>query len=228
LTERNYPKPVIAIFGGTGNEGPGLALRWAQAGYLVIIGSRQTEKAQTIADELNLKLGGGTIRGMQNNEAARHADICVLTVPSGAHQATVEGLKEDLKGKILVDATARVNFREPKPPHPPSAARMAQDTVGEEVSVVAAFQNIPAHTLRTNLDKPVTSDVLVCADDLEAADIVIHLAQEAGMRAYYAGNLDNAVVLEGLTCLLISLNKRYHVRSASISITGILTAENSP
>ena len=221
MTKPNLTEQTIAIFGGTGNEGPGLALRWAKAGYSVIIGSRQAEKAQSVAAELNSKLVVTTIRGMQNNAAAREADIGVLTVPYLAHQTAIEGLKGDLKGKILVDATARVDFRNPKPPYPPSAARMAQDTLGEEVSVVAAFQNVPAHSLQANLDKPLTSDVLVCADNPEVAEVVIILAQEAGMRAYYAGDLDNAVVLEGLTCLLMSINKRYHSRSASIGVTGI-------
>ena len=115
--------PTIAILGGTGKEGPGLAMRWVMQGYPIIIGSRKTEKALRIADELNNKLGIDSIRGMENGLAARSADICVLTVVHTAHQAAVEGLKEDLRGKILIDATARVDFHEPTPPAPPSAAR---------------------------------------------------------------------------------------------------------
>ena len=132
--------PVIAILGGTGKEGPGLALRWASAGYHILIGSRQIEKAQATAAELNAKLGLSTITGLDNDAAARQADICVLTVVQEAHQAALHSLKDALQGKILVDATARVDFRDPRPPAPPAAARQAQDILGSGVRVVAAFQ----------------------------------------------------------------------------------------
>ena len=108
--------PIIAILGGTGKEGPGLALRWGSAGYPIIIGSRQLEKAETTAAELNAKLNVNTVRGLENGDAARQAEICILTVVQAAHQAALEGLVEDLQGKILVDATARVDFRDPRPP----------------------------------------------------------------------------------------------------------------
>jgi NADPH-dependent F420 reductase len=213
--------PSIAILGGTGKEGPGLALRWAHYGYPVIIGSRQLEKAQRVANELNQELGVDSIIGLQNNDAARAAEICVLTVVYTAHQATIEGLKPDLQGKILVDATARIDFRNPVPPEPPSAARIAQEILGDRVQVVAAFQNVPAHVLRSNLGGKIDSHVLVCSDDRNAADEVITLAVNAGMDAYYAGNLDNAVVVEGLTAVLISINKYYRTRTASISVSGV-------
>jgi len=202
-------KPVLAILGGTGKEGPGLALRWAHAGYQVIIGSRQAEKAQATAEQLNQELGIDSIRGMVNDEAALAADICVLTVVAAAHQPAVEGLKEALQGKVLVDATARVDFRDPKPPKQPAAARLAQDILGSGVRVVAAFQNVPASTLRKDLDTPVKTDVLVCSDDVEAGEQVVALAEAAGMRAFYSGGLDNAVTVDGITALLISMNKHY-------------------
>jgi len=217
-TENNL-LPTIAILGGTGKEGPGLAMRWAQVGYQIIIGSRQTEKAQETAKQVNQELGLETIQGMQNNAAAQSADICVLTVQYSAHQTALESLKNDLQGKILVDATARVDFRDPKPPSPPSAARTAQDLLGPGVRVVAALQNVPAHALRKELDQPLQMDVLVCADDMGAADEVIRLIRSTGMRAYYSGGLDNAVVVEGLTSLLISLNKHYGTKNASITIS---------
>lgn len=215
--------PVIAILGGTGKEGPGLALRWASVGYPVIIGSRQAEKAQATADELNARLGGDSVRGMENSAAARQADICILTVVQEAHQAALKGLKDDLQGKVLVDATARVDFRDPRPPAPPSAARIAQDLLGPAVRVVGAFQNVPAHTLKKNLGQKIDSEVLICADDVEAAQDVIQLANAAGMAAFYAGGLDNALVVEGLTAILISLNKHYGVKTASIRIAGLET-----
>jgi 8-hydroxy-5-deazaflavin:NADPH oxidoreductase len=213
--------PTIAILGGTGKEGPGLAMRWASTGYTIIIGSRQLEKAQATAAELNAALNINTIQAMENGPAARLADICVLTVVQAAHQAALESLKDDLQGKILVDATARVDFRDPRPPAPPSAARLAQNILGPGVRVVAAFQNAPAHSLKKNLGGSLNADVLVCADDLPAADRVIQLAQAGGMRAWYAGGLDNAIVVEGLTSILISLNQRYGVKTASIGVTGI-------
>jgi NADPH-dependent F420 reductase len=213
-------KPTIAILGGTGSEGNGLAMRWTHAGYKIIIGSRQTEKAQKIAAELNQKLDTDSITGLQNDAAARGADICVLTVVQSAHQPALKGLKDALQGKLLVDATVRIEFRNPQPPSPPSAARIAQDILGDETTVVAAFQNVPASVLQKDLDKPVDADVLVFADDLEGAEQVIQLTHEGGMRGFYAGGLDNAVVAEGITALLISMNKHY-VGHGAIQIKGI-------
>jgi 8-hydroxy-5-deazaflavin:NADPH oxidoreductase len=216
--------PTIAILGGTGKEGPGLAIRWAYAGYPILIGSRQQEKAQGVAAELNAALGFNAARGLENGEAARQADICVLTIVQSAHQAALEGLKDNLAGKIVVDATARVDFRNPLPPAPPAAARIAQDILGPAARVVAAFQNVPAHALKKEPQEPLDADVLVCADDKEAAGQVIELARAAGMQAYYAGGLDNAVVVEGLTSILISLNKHYGVKTASIAVSGLQNA----
>jgi NADPH-dependent F420 reductase len=216
-----HDKSILAILGGTGKEGPGLATRWAQAGYRVIIGSRQLEKAQQTALKINTLLGQEMVTGMLNAQAARAADLCVLTVVASAHQQAVEALKDDLQGKILVDATARVDFRQPLPPAPPAAARWAQDCLGPGVRVVAAFQNVPAHALKADLGKPLASDVLVCSDDIAAAEQVIELADDAGMRAYYAGNLDNAIVVEGITALLIQVNKHYGTRQAGIRLSGV-------
>jgi NADPH-dependent F420 reductase len=218
--QSNSTRTIIAILGGTGKEGQGLALRWASAGHKIIIGSRQAEKAQGVANELNARLGSNQVEGLENGAAARRADICILTVVQAAHQAALEGLKKDLKGKILVDATARVDYRNPRPPEPPSAARLAQQILGPEVQVAAAFQNVPASVLKKNLEQPLDVDVLVCADEQAVAETVIRLAEAAGMRAFYAGGLDNAVIVEGLTCLLISMN-RYYGGHGSIRITGI-------
>ncbi len=216
----NLKKPIVAVLGGTGNEGPGLALRWADAGYQIIIGSRLTEKAEKTAARLNEILGINTIRGMKNDAAARAADISVLTVVQSAHQAALTGLIDSLQGKILVDATARIDFRNPQPPSPPAAAEIAQEILGNGVRVVAAFQNVPAHALK-KLGEPIDSDVLVCSNDVEAAEQVIALAANGGMKAFYAGRLENAITVEGLTAILISLNKYHKVKTASIGITGV-------
>jgi hypothetical protein len=158
---------------------------------------------------------------LENEFAAQQADICVLTVEQSAHQQALKAMLGKLDGKILVDATARVEFQNPKPPSSPAAARYAQDLLGPEVRVVAAFQNVPAHVLRKNLDETIATDVMVCSDDIEAANAVIELAKAGKMQAYYAGGLDNAVVVEGLTALLISMNKFYGIRTASIAVTGV-------
>lgn len=213
--------PTIALLGGTGKEGPGLALRWAHNGYPVLIGSRQAEKAKTTAAQLNQTLGRNLVRGYENDRAARLADISVLTVAQSAHQAALEGLREALHGKILVDATARVDFRDPHPPPPPSAGEIAQQILGPGVRVVAALQTVPAHALKHNLGQPLDFDVLVCADDVAAAEQVIALIQGADMRGYYAGRLDNAIVIEGITSILISINKHYKIKTASIQLTGL-------
>jgi hypothetical protein len=166
-------------------------------------------------------LGIDSIQGFENGEAARRAEICVLTVVHSAHAQAIDSLKADLQGKILVDATARVDFPKAKPPSAPSAARYAQEKLGESVKVVAAFQNVPAAALHKNLDQPVESDVLICADDPQDAMIVSKLVEDLGMNAYYAGDLDNAIVVEGLTAILISMNRYYRSKTASIQVSGI-------
>jgi len=220
-----HPLPILSILGGTGKEGSGLALRWARAGYHVIIGSRSLERAQQAAAEINAQLGFDTARGLDNESAARAGDIVVLTVPPEAHRATLEGVKSVLKGKILVDATASVDAKDPKPPTGRAAGREAQDLLWPEVRVVAAFQNVPAHALK-KLDHELASDVLVCGDDPEARVEVVKLAEAAGMQAYEAGGLDNAIVVEGLTALIIAMNKRYKSKVGGIRVSGINKAGN--
>jgi NADPH-dependent F420 reductase len=213
--------PRIAILGGTGKEGTGLALRWAATGYEVLIGSRQAEKAKLASEKINRQLGTNHASGYSNVEAAKLADICILTVVHAAHQEAIESIKSVVEGKILVDATSRLDFQDPKPPPPPSAAEETQRILGATARVVAAFQNVPAKSLRQYLGQPIHADALVCSDDLEAAEQVIQLAIAAGMNGYYAGPLANAIVVEGLTSILISLNKHYGVKDASVQITGI-------
>lgn len=212
--------PIIAILGGTGKEGTGLGLRWARAGYQVIVGSRNAERAAQAAVEMNAVAGVDTVQGLENGAAVQAADLVVLTVPPEAQLATLEGVKDLLRGKILVDATARVDYRDPRPPAGPASARQAQTLLGPEVRVVGAFQNVPAHALK-QLDLELASDVLVCADDAEARAAVVVLAQAAGMKAYEAGGLDNGLVVEGLTALIIALNKRYKSKTGGIRISGL-------
>jgi NADPH-dependent F420 reductase len=216
----NEPRPTLAILGGTGAEGSGLAFRWARAGYPIIIGSRSAERAAQAAAALSAETGRDDVRGLDNLAAAGAADIVVLTVPADAQVATLEGVLPALHGKILVDATARVDPRNPRPPEGRPSGRIAQELAGPEVRVVAAFQNVPAHVLK-QLDHELASDVLVCSDDAEARAAVVALAEAAGMNAYEAGGLDNGLVVEGLTALLIAINKRYRSKRGGIRISGV-------
>jgi NADPH-dependent F420 reductase len=218
--------PTLAIIGGTGKEGSGLALRWAIAGYKTLIGSRDPRKARLAAESINKRLGIKTVIGLTNEDAARKADICILTVIQAAHQEIIDSLRDMLTGKILVDATSRVDFRDPRPPVPPCAAQKAKEILGPTTQVVSAFQNVPAQSLYKGLGQPIEADVLVCSDDLQAAEQVIILAEAAGMRGYYAGGLANAIVVEGLTSILISMNKYYKIRNASVRVTGISNEED--
>jgi NADPH-dependent F420 reductase len=215
----------LAILGGTGKEGRGLALRWLAAGYRVIIGSRQPQKAVLAAAQLNEQLGLELARGLSNAEAARQADVAVLTVPYHAHQATLSALRDELQGKVLVDVT--VPLKPPQVmrvylPQGGSAAAQAQQVLGDGVHVVSAFQNVSEHALR-DLQQPIDCDVLVCGDDVQAKAVVIELAHalDAHVRAFDAGPLANAVVAEALTPVIIGLGKRFRRLRVGIRLTGI-------
>jgi len=223
LTEDAKPIQTIAIIGGTGKEGKGLAFRWLKAGYCVLIGSRQAEKALQAAAELKKMLGDSAqVNGLSNPDAALQADLVVLTVPFAAHRSTLEGLKDALAGKILVDVTVPlVPPRVSKVQMPPagSAAQEAQEILGESVSVVAAFQNISyEHLLQ---DDDIGCDVLVTGSSKAARTQVLELVGKAKMVGFDAGPIENSVVVEGLTSVLIGINKQYGVQSAGIRITGV-------
>ena len=224
----NETKASIAVLGGTGKEGGGLALRWAHKGHQVILGSRSAERAQEAADAMNTVLGGNQVSGAANPDAAAAADIVVLAVPYAVQQLTVDEVRDHLDGKILIDVT--VPLVPPKVsrvqlPEGGSAVEAVQKKLGDGVRVVSAFQNISAHHL-TNLEEEIECDVLVCTDDPAAADEVVALAEEIGLKAWNAGPLANSVVAEGLTSVLISLNRRYKVPGAGIRITGVDSASH--
>jgi hypothetical protein len=214
---------TIAIAGGTGKEGKGLAYRWAKAGYRVIIGSRQLEKAQTAATDLNELFDGPVkVQGMENIDAAKEADLVVLTVPFSAHIPTLESLKDALVGKILVDVSVPlVPPKVTKVQMPPagSAAMETREVLGENASIVSAFQNISYEHLLN--DEEITCDVLVTGSDKASRAIALKLVADAGMVGWDAGPLENSVVLEGMTSILININKQFGVQSAGIQITGV-------
>jgi 8-hydroxy-5-deazaflavin:NADPH oxidoreductase len=216
-------KPIIGILGGTGHEGKGLALRWAHAGYRVVIGSRDPERARTTASEIAARTACASVVGASNVTAAEWATICVLTVPYVAHRAALETVRHALSGKVLVDVT--VPLLPPKvtrvqlPPEG-SAAVAAQAMLGPDVKVVSAFQNVSAHFLETP-EGFVDCDVLVCGDDKDARESVIVLAGAAGMRGIHGGVLANSAAAEALTSVLIFLNGRYKIKSSGIRFTGV-------
>ena len=213
----------IAVLGGTGKEGKGLAYRWAKAGYRILIGSRTPEKAQVAALELlDLLAGKAAIEGMTNLTAALNADIVVLTVPYAAHRATLEIVKAALPGKILIDVTVPlVPPKVTKVQMPPagSAAQEAREILGENVQVTSAFQNISyEHLLR---DEQVECDVLVTGTSKEARAQTLQLVAAAGLTGWDAGPIENSAVVEGMTSILIGINKLYASKDAGIKITGI-------
>jgi NADPH-dependent F420 reductase len=214
---------TIAIIGGTGKEGRGLAFRWSYSGYRVIIGSRLPDKAQAAAIELSNLLPGKTpVEGMNNLSAVQKADFVVLTVPYSAHRATLESIKKELRGKILIDVTVPLNPLKPYKVHMPpagSAAQEAQEILGEEVEVTSAFQNISYEHL--SKIGSVDCDVLVTGTSKEARSETLKLVAAAGFTGWDAGPIENSAVVEGFTSILIGLNKKYGSKSTGIRITGV-------
>jgi hypothetical protein len=215
----------IAILGGTGALGTGLARRWTQAGHSVIIGSRSAEKAlealedlRKVMDERGADASG--VLAMENLEAARAAEIVVLTVPFAHQKSTLEHVKSALEGKILIDVT--VPLMPPKvgtvqlPPEG-SAGQAAQLICGDGVKVVSAFQNVAAHHLQEG--QGIECDVLVCGNDKDARAEVITLVEACGMRGFHAGPIANAAAAEALTSVIININRTFKCH-AGISITG--------
>lgn len=213
--------PTLAIIGGTGALGRGLARRWAAAGYPIVIGSRTPEKAASAVAAIKPGKGAPSARGMDNASAARCGSVVVITVPYANHAAILVEIKDGIASKIVVDAT--VPLVPPKvatvqlPPEG-SVAVGTQKFFGESARVVSAFQNVAAYKLHDG--KPIDCDVLVCGNDKEARDTVIGLVTALGLRGIDAGPLANSVVAETLTSILIGINRRYKVDGAGIRITG--------
>lgn len=217
-----FNKKKIAILGGTGNLGYGLAWRWARAGHEVTIGSRSREKALNAAAELNKKPGAGSIQGADNLTATKWAEIVVLTVPFAAHQATLDSIKPGLSGQILIDTT--VPLVPPKVavvqlPEQGSAAVITRAMLGDRARVTAAYHNVAANLLEQDVD--IDCDILVTGDDLQTRREVMQLVEDSGCRAINAGKLANAAAAEALTSLLIHINKTYKTSHSGIRITGI-------
>jgi NADPH-dependent F420 reductase len=214
----------IAVVGGTGKEGQGLALGWARAGQDVIIGSRSRERAEQAAAAINAAVGRPAATAGLNPEAAARGEVVVLTVPYAAHEETLKDIREAVRGKVLVDVTVPVGPERPRRLRDMpggSATEEAQALLGPDTRVVAAFQNISHTHLASGHAPDADADVLVCGDDAEAREAAIGLAGLLGLRGVDCGPARNARVVEGLTVLLFSINRRYKAKGAGVRITGI-------
>jgi 8-hydroxy-5-deazaflavin:NADPH oxidoreductase len=214
-------RDTIAILGGTGDLGTGLAIRWSRAGHKIIIGSRTLEKAQAAVKQLQEISPDTPAEAMENADAAAAGGVVVLTVPAEHQLATLEHVRGGLSGKILIDVT--VPLIPPKvgtvqlPPEG-SAGKRAQDFLGDDVMVVSAFQNVAAHLLQQ--DVHIECDVLVAGNKKDARQRVIELISQAGMKGYHAGPIANAAAAEALTSVLIQINRQGELSHAGIRIVG--------
>jgi len=221
---------AIAILGGTGKEGKGLAYRLAKNGYPVFIGSRSPEKANAVATELTNSLYNKvTIRGDSNIKVVEKAGIIILTVPYSSHRDMLETVKGALKGKLLIDVT--VPLAPPittrvRMPSAGSAAQEAHEILGDDVQVTSAFQNISYEQLLH--DEVIDCDVLVTGTSKEARLETLKLVANAGFTGWDAGPIENSMVAEGLTSVLLGINKQFKSKSAGIRITGVHSTGQQP
>ena len=211
----------VAIVGGTGNLGSALALRLGTPGVKIIIGSRDAEKAKNSVETLKPKLRAGEITGTTNKEAVKEADFVVIAVPYEGHATMVSDLKGQLAGKIVIDTVVPLKKITPFVPPAGSALQEAQQILGEEAPVIGALHNISAVDLG-DVDASL-GDVLVCGDNGEAKQKVMEMIGRIGATAYDGGPARNAYVIEGLTGVIISLNRKYKSKHGSIKITGLGT-----
>ena len=208
----------IAILGGTGALGLGLASRWIRSGHEVLIGSRTIESAKSACEKLNINED----QGMLNVDAANQAEISCLTVPFSFQLDILSEVKDALSGKILIDGT--VPLVPPKVmrvqlPEEGCAAIRAQTLLGDSVQVISAFQNISAELLQT--DAEIDCDVLVCGDKRDSREQVIALVNDAGLTGWHAGPLCNSAAAEALTSVLIAINKNHTIKHSGIKIIGV-------
>ena len=217
------------MIGGTGDEGYGLALRWAKHGYEVIIGSRDVEKAKAAASRIQSAVGTSSrVYGLANPEAASKADIIVVTVPFAALPDTIKSLRPSIRaGQIVVNVTVPLETSVGGSPTRTvgvwdgSAGEFTARYLPKGTSLVSAFNNVSAELLN-DVSKQVDCDVLVCGDDEDAKKVVLELARAIpGVHGVDAGPLSNSRTVEQLTALLVSLNIRYRVKTAGLRITGL-------
>jgi len=211
----------IAILGGTGKEGAGLAARWALAGHSIIIGSRDAERAKAKAAELRELTHKLAIMGESNAEAARLGTVIVIALPAQGLGTTLPEVSAGCRGKVVVSTVVPLTFgglRLFTPPPAGSSAEEAQALL-PEAKVVAAFHHIAAHEL-SETDHAIECDLLMCGD-ASAKETVGELARSMGLRPIDVGGLSNAGPLEGITAVLATINRRYKLKNSGIKITGL-------
>jgi 8-hydroxy-5-deazaflavin:NADPH oxidoreductase len=217
----SHGRPTLAIIGGTGALGTGLAMRWAAAGYPVVLGSRSSEKAKAAARDIEPGNGAPPVRGDDNAGAARAGDIVVIAVPFASHDAILDEIRDAVAGRIVVDAVVplvppRVSLVQL--PAQGSAAQIAHERIGDKALVVSAFHNVSAAKLQAA--GAIDCDVLVFGNDRAARERVIALVNAIGTRGIDGGPIANSVAAEALTSVLIGINRRYKVDGAGLRITG--------
>jgi len=215
---------AIAVIGGTGHLGKGIARRLAKGGHEVTIGSRAADRAESVAAEMGLG-----IKGASNDDAAQGKDVVIVTVPYENQEATLKQIRDKVGSAIVVDTT--VPLMPPKVmrvqlPAAGCAAAEAREHLGPDVRFVTAFHNVAAHILDS--DAKVECDVLVFSDDIEARKTVVSLIGDMGLRGLAGGALVNSAAAEALTSILIYMNKTYAADGAGIRFTGLTTAPPVP
>jgi len=212
----------IAILGGTGKEGAGLATRWALAGHSIIIGSRDAERARSKAAELREITKKLPIVGHANAEAAELGDIVVIALPALGLATTLPEVAAACRGKVVISTVVPLTFGGPRLFTPPAAGSSAEEAQAllPGARVVAAFHHIAAHEL-AEIDDAIHCDLLFCGQDAEAKETVAELGRSLGLRAIDAGGLSNAGPLEGITAVLATINRRYKLKNSGITITGL-------
>ena len=209
----------IAIVGGTGNLGNALALRLGAPGVRIIIGSRDAKKAQAVVESLKPKMRAGELQGTSNQEAVKTANFVVIAVPYEGQAQMIQDLKGQVAGKIIIDTVVPLNKVKPFVPAAGSALQEAQGILGDEAPVIGALHNISAVDLG-DVESSL-GDVLVCGDNADAKQKVMEIITRIGARAFDGGPASNAYVIEGMTGVIIHLNRKYKSKHGSIRITGI-------
>jgi NADPH-dependent F420 reductase len=212
----------VAILGGTGKEGAGLASRWALGGHAIIVGSRDAERARAKAAELRQLAGAAAITGASNADAARQGDVVVLALPAQGLSATLPEVQEGCRGKVVVSTVVPLTFGGGRLFTPPAAGSAAEEVQAllPEARVVAAFHHIAAHELSATAHA-IECDLLLCGGDAAAKQVVVELAQSMGLRSVDVGPLTNAGPIEGITAVLATINRRYRLKNSGIKITGL-------
>jgi hypothetical protein len=212
----------VAILGGTGKEGAGLALRWAQAGHAIIIGSRDATRAHDKAVDLRERTKKLTIVGKGNAEAAALGDVVVVALPAAGLAATLPPAREACRSKVVISTVVPLTFGGPRLFTPPPAGSSAEEVQAllPEAKVVAAFHHIAAHEL-AETEHDIECDLLMCGGDVEAKAVVSELGTSMGLRAIDVGPLSNAGPLEAITAVLATINRRYKLKNSGIKITGL-------